>query len=67
MRDLRSRMSLRSIRATSRAPHAINGVGFSGGGATPNELAVMQVIEKLPVEAISATRLSTPMAFSAAA
>ena len=43
------------------------GVGLAAGGSTPNELAVMQVIEKLPVVATSATRLSTPMVFSAAA
>jgi hypothetical protein len=47
--------------------YSFNGVGLSAGGSTPNDLAVMQVIEKLPVEATSATRLSRPMVFSAAA
>jgi hypothetical protein len=35
--------------------------------STPNELAVMQVMEKLPVVATAATRLSVPMVLSAAA
>src|SRR3954471_7287856 len=49
-------------------PHySASGVGFSGGGSIPNVLAVMQVIEKLPVDATSATRPSSPMVFSAAA
>ena len=37
------------------------------GGSIPNVLAVIQVIEKLPVDATSATRLSSPIVFSAAA
>src|SRR5207302_5192303 len=41
--------------------YSASGVGLSAGGATPNEFAVMQVIEKLPVAATSATRLSRPM------
>jgi len=44
-----------------------SGVGLWAGGSTPNELAVRHVIEKLPVVATSATRLSSPMIFSAAA
>ena len=46
--------------------YSASGVGFSGGGSIPNVLAVMQVIEKLPVDATSATRPSSPMIFSAA-
>ena len=41
--------------------YSASGVGFSGGGSIPNVLAVMQVIEKLPVDATSATRPSSPM------
>jgi hypothetical protein len=44
-----------------------SGVGLAAGGSMPNVLAVRQVIEKLPVVATSATRLSSPMVFSAAA
>jgi hypothetical protein len=47
--------------------YSASGVGFSGGGSIPNVLAVMQVIEKLPVDATSATRLVSPSVFSAAA
>ena len=47
--------------------YSASGVGFSGGGSIPNVLAVMQVIEKLPVDATSATRPSSPMVVSAAA
>jgi hypothetical protein len=43
-----------------------SGVGLAAGGSMPNVLAVRQVIEKLPVVATSATRLSRPMVFSAA-
>ena len=51
----------------ARNAYSASGVGFSGGGAIWNVLAVMQVIEKLPVVATSATRCSSPMVFSAAA
>ncbi len=40
---------------------------MSAGGAIWNVLAVMQVIEKLPVVATSATRSGNPKVFSAAA
>jgi hypothetical protein len=40
---------------------------LAGGGSIPNVAAVKQVIEKLPVDATSATRLSSPIVFSAAA
>ena len=38
-----------------------------GGGSIANVLAVIQVMEKLPVVATRATRLSSPKVFSAAA
>jgi hypothetical protein len=44
-----------------------SGVGFAGGGSISNVLAVRHVIEKLPVDAINATRSSSPIVFSAAA
>ena len=44
-----------------------SGVGLSAGGSMPNVFAVMQVIEKLPVVATAATKLSVPKSFSAAA
>jgi len=47
--------------------YAFSGVGLSAGGSMPNVFAVMQVIEKLPVAATSATMPSVPIAFSAAA
>src|SRR5260221_12780727 len=50
---------------TKRYTYSASGVGLSAGGSIPNVAAVMQVIEKLPVVATSATRLSSPMAFSA--
>ncbi len=40
---------------------------MSAGGSTSNVAVVMQVIEKLPVVATAATRLSSPKVFSAAA
>ena len=49
------------------ANYSVSGIGFSDGGSIPNVPAVMQVIEKLPINAISPTRLSSPMVFSAAA
>ena len=49
------------------ARYIASGVGFSAGGSMPKELAVMQVIEKLPIAATSATSVSRPMVFSAAA
>src|SRR3954471_13684843 len=53
--------------AEMRPYYSASGVGFSAGGLIPNVLAVMQVIEKLPVDATSATRPSSPMVVSAAA
>src|SRR5262245_25032197 len=50
-----------------RSRYSARGIGFSGGGSTPNELAVRHVMEKLPVNATSATRLSSPIVFSALA
>lgn len=47
--------------------YSANGVGLAGGGSIPKVTAVRQVIEKLPVVATSATRLSSPIVFSAAA
>jgi hypothetical protein len=47
--------------------YSFNGVGLSAGASMPNVPAVMQVIEKLPVVATSATRLSSPIVFAAAA
>jgi hypothetical protein len=47
--------------------YSASGVGLGAGGSIPNVLAVIQVMEKLPIEAISATRLSNPIVFSAAA
>jgi hypothetical protein len=47
--------------------YSASGVGLSAGGATWKELAVMQVVEKLPVIATSATRSGRPIAASAAA
>ncbi len=47
--------------------YGASGVGLSAGGSMPNVFAVMQVIEKLPVVATAATRLSMPRSFSAAA
>ncbi len=49
------------------AGYSASGVGLAAGGSIPNVLAVMQVMEKLPIEATSATRLSSPIDFSAAA
>ena len=49
------------------ARYSASGVGLAAGGSIPNVLAVMQVIEKLPIEATSATRLSSPIDFAAAA
>jgi hypothetical protein len=46
--------------------YSASGVGLAAGGSIPNVLAVIQVIEKLPIEAVNATRLSNPIAFSAA-
>jgi hypothetical protein len=46
--------------------YSASGVGLTAGGSIPNVLAVIQVIEKLPIEAVNATRLSNPIAFSAA-
>ena len=46
--------------------YSASGVWLATGGSIPNVLAVIQVIEKLPIEAVNATRLSNPIAFSAA-
>jgi hypothetical protein len=48
-------------------PYSASGVGLFGGGSIWNVAAVRHVIEKLPTVATSATRLSSPMVFSAAA
>jgi hypothetical protein len=48
------------------AGYSASGVGLAAGGSIPNVLAVIQVIEKLPIDATSATRLSNPIVFSAA-
>jgi len=45
----------------------VSGIGLAAGGSIPKVLAVIQVIEKLPIEATNATRLSNPIVFSAAA
>ena len=44
-----------------------SGVGLAAGGSIPKVAAVRQVIEKLPVDATSATKASRPIVFSAAA
>lgn len=49
------------------ARYMASGVGFSAGGSMPKLLAVMQVMEKLPMAPTSATNASRPMVFSAAA
>jgi hypothetical protein len=56
-----------SVSLNLRTRYYASGVGFSVGGSIPNVPAVIQVIEKLPVNATSATRLSSPIVFSAAA
>jgi hypothetical protein len=48
------------------ARYSASGVGFATGGSIPKVLAVIQVIEKLPIDATSATRLSNPIVLSAA-
>ena len=65
-------LALPNTRETGMFPAATvrqlaSGVGFSAGGSMPKLLAVMQVMEKLPIAATSATRASRPMVFSAAA
>ncbi len=59
------------IRARQRSGavtrYGASGVGLSAGGSMPNVFAVMHVIEKLPVVATAATKLSMPKSFSAAA
>jgi hypothetical protein len=45
----------------------VSGVGLAAGGSMPKVLAVIQVIEKLPIEATNPTRLSNPIVFSPAA
>ena len=50
-----------------QTPYPASGVGFAAGGSISNVLAVMHVIEKLPVDATRATRCSRPMVASAAA
>ena len=47
--------------------YSVSGVGLAAGGSMPKVLAVIQVIEKLPIEATNATRLSNPIVFSPAA
>jgi hypothetical protein len=49
------------------ARYSASGVGLAAGGSIPNVLAVMQVIEKLPIDATSATKASSPMVACAAA
>ena len=49
------------------ARYSASGVGLADGGSILNVAAVRQVIEKPPVVATSATRLSSPIVFSAAA
>ena len=59
---------LRTPLGRQRLPsYSASGVGFSVGGSIANVLAVRHVIEKLPVNATNATKLSSPMVFSAAA
>ena len=53
------------IRARA-ARYSASGVGLAGGGSIPNVLAVIQVIEKLPIDATSATKASSPMVACAA-
>src|SRR5215469_14634733 len=52
--------------ANCSARYSASGVGLAAGGSIPNVLAVIHVIEKLPIDATSATRLSNPIVFSAA-
>jgi len=52
--------------AVCSARYSASGIGLAAGGSIPNVLAVIQVIEKLPIDATSATRLSNPIVFSAA-
>ena len=63
-----SRLSaaLASERGQNVMRYGASGVGLSAGGSMPNVFAVMHVIEKLPVVATAATRLSMPRSFSAA-
>ena len=55
----------RNHRAPTR--YIASGVGLSAGGSMPKLLAVMQVMEKLPIAPTNATRAASPMVFSAAA
>ena len=67
-RTFRDRVPMSAFggKQTSRACYSASGVGLAAGGSIPNVLAVIQVIEKLPIDATSATRLSNPIVFSAA-
>jgi hypothetical protein len=47
--------------------YSVSGVGLAAGGSMPKVLAVIQVIEKLPIEATNATRLSNLIVVSPAA
>jgi hypothetical protein len=47
--------------------YSVSGVGLAAGGMMPKVLAVIQVIEKLPIEATNATRLSNLIVVSPAA
>ena len=60
--NLRARLGRRRLQS-----YSASGVGFSLGGSIANVFAVKHVIEKLPVNATNATKLSSPMVFSAAA
>jgi Aldehyde dehydrogenase family len=59
--------SLCSAHSWRRARYSASGVGLAGGGSIPNVLAVRQVIEKLPVDATSATKPSSPIVSCAVA
>src|SRR5262249_35005771 len=60
-------LSQRSRCSARRRRYSASGVGLSAGGSTANALAVMQVIENVPVAATNATRSASPIVFSAAA
>jgi hypothetical protein len=55
----------KKIATIFRGRYSASGVGLSVGGSIANVLAVIQVIEKLPIDATNATRLSNPIVFSA--
>src|SRR5215472_13913419 len=66
-RDANAASSMRLILELEVAPYSASGIGSLAGGSIWNVAAVRHVIEKLPTVATRATRLSSPIVFSAAA